>query len=100
MTYAKLFDASAIRGPAASIHFSLPHKPPTPYVYAHATDTYVTHLPHPSLRNPTDFSLIRLLQTPLSRAIHRPPKGAVMDTGCRQIMTPNKRWKLPILHIW
>ena len=59
----------------ASIHFSLSHKTTTPGVYSHAMDTYVTHLEHPTLRNSKDFSLIRLLQTPLS--IHQ---GDVMDT--------------------
>jgi hypothetical protein len=67
---------------AASVHFSLPRKPPKPYVYSHATDKYLPHLEYPTLRSPTDFSLIRLLQTPLS--IHRPPAGAVLDTGCQQ----------------
>ena len=64
---------------AASIHFSLPHKTTTPYVYSHVTDTYVSHLEHATLRSPKDFSLIRLLQTPLS--IHQ---GVVMDTGCQR----------------
>ncbi len=64
---------------AASINFSLPRKPTTPYVYTHATDKYLPHLEHPTLRSPKDVSLIRLLQTPLS--IHQ---GAVMDTGCQR----------------
>jgi hypothetical protein len=29
----------------ASIHVSLPRKPPTPYVCSHVTDTYVPHYP-------------------------------------------------------
>jgi hypothetical protein len=51
-------------------------------VYSQATDTYLPHLEHPTLRSPKDFSLIRLLQSPLS--IHRPPTGAVMDAGCQR----------------
>ena len=46
------------------------------------TDKYLSHLDHPTLRSPKDFSLIRLLQTPLS--IHRPPTGVVLDTGCQR----------------
>ena len=62
-------------------------------MYLHATDMYVPHLEHPTLRNPTDFSLIRLLQTPLSNhrpptgtplSNHRPPTDAVRDTGCQR----------------
>ena len=48
---------------------------------SHTRKPYLTHLEHPTLCSPKDFSLIRLLQTPLS--IHRPPTGTVMDTGCQ-----------------
>ncbi len=67
---------------AASVHRSSPRQPTKPYVYSHAADRYLPHLEHPTLRSPTDSSLIRLLQTPLS--IHRPPSGAVLDTGCQR----------------
>ena len=72
---------------AASVLLSSPRQPPKPYVYSHATDVYLPHLEHPTLRSPTDFSLIRLLQTPLS--IHTPPTGAVIDTGCQTFETTN-----------
>jgi hypothetical protein len=31
---------------AASVHFSSPHQPPSPDVYSHTTDVYLTHLEH------------------------------------------------------